>query len=89
MPGRTPVQHTATDWTTKLALVASGAGVTTVAPALSAAPFPGVHVVTVDDVPPEVRRILVARPPGPADAALSMVLDVLHDVAEDLPDSAP
>lgn len=85
LPGRPRVQHTATDWTTKLALVAAGTGVTTVAPALLNGPSPDVHVVKVDDVPSEVRRLLVARLPGHADAAVNAVLDVLHDVTEDLP----
>lgn len=83
LPGRTRAKHIATDWTTKLALVVAGAGVTTVAPALLAAPIPGVHVVQVDDVPPEVRRITVARLPGPVGGAVSLVLSTLHDVVED------
>lgn len=64
LPGSPRVVHTARDWLTKLQLVAAGFGVTTVPSRMSAVLPPGVNLLHVDGVPPEVRRILVARLPG-------------------------
>ncbi|MFJ9817766.1 LysR family transcriptional regulator [Streptomyces sp. NPDC101151] len=64
LPGRPRTVHTTRDWLTKLQLVAGGFGVTTVPSRMSTVLPPGVSLLRVDGVPPEVRRILMARLPG-------------------------
>ncbi|WNM29657.1 LysR family transcriptional regulator [Streptomyces sp. Li-HN-5-11] len=77
LPGRPRVVHTTSDWLTKLQLVAGGFGVTTV-PSRMATVLPhGVSLLRVDGVPPEVRRILVARLPGRPAPAVSDVVRAL------------
>lgn len=63
---RQRVVHTAQDWLTKLALVAAGLGATTVPPLLAPALPPGVAPAAGGRGPRQVRRLLLARPPGPA-----------------------
>ncbi|MFJ4437291.1 LysR substrate-binding domain-containing protein [Streptomyces sp. NPDC088923] len=80
LPGRPRVVHAARDWFTKLALVAGGFGVTTV-PCLLAGILPrGVALVRVDGVPAEVRRVLLARLPGPPAPAVAAVARALAEV---------
>ncbi|MFF4755378.1 LysR family transcriptional regulator [Streptomyces sp. NPDC002514] len=74
LPGRPRIAHTTSDWLTKLRLVAGGFGVTTVPSAMSAVLPHGVRLLRVDGVPPEVRRILVARLPGHPGGGLSAVV---------------
>src|SRR5439155_1601178 len=64
LPGRAHIVHSARDWLTKLHLVAGGFGITTVPERLSPVLPPGVISLRVQGVPPEIRRILVARLPG-------------------------
>ncbi len=64
LPGRPVVRHWARDWTTKLGLVAEGAGITTVpAEFLSFLP-PGVAITRIDGVPEEIRRVTLTHAPG-------------------------
>ncbi|MGW7256509.1 LysR family transcriptional regulator [Streptomyces sp. NPDC054834] len=75
LPGRPRIVHTTGDWLTKLHLVAGGFGVPTVPSRMSTVLPPGVSLLrVVDGVPPEVRRILVARLPGRPSAGLSAVI---------------
>ena len=77
LPGRPRVVHTARDWLTKLHLVAAGFGVTTVPPYLARVMPPGVVLLRVDGSEPEVRRLLLARLPGPANPAVTAVARAL------------
>ncbi|WP_308124815.1 LysR substrate-binding domain-containing protein [Streptomyces sp. NEAU-YJ-81] len=52
LPGRPRIVHTARDWLTKLELVASGFGVTTVPSRMSTVLPSGVRLLHVDGVPP-------------------------------------
>ncbi|WP_063726531.1 LysR family transcriptional regulator [Streptomyces sp. RTd22] len=73
LPGRPRIVHRARDWLTKLQLVSSGFGVTTVPSGLSPVLPPGVSLVHVEGAPPEVRRVLVARLPGRPTPAITAV----------------
>ncbi|WP_030902429.1 LysR family transcriptional regulator [Streptomyces sp. NRRL F-5126] len=73
LPGRPHIAHSARDWLTKLRLVAGGFGVTTVPSGMSSVLPPGVALLHVDGVPPEVRRVLVARLPGHPTPAVTAV----------------
>lgn len=73
LPGRPRVAHRARDWLTKLHLVAGGFGVTTVPLRMAPLLPPGVGLVHVGGVPREIRRILVARLPGPPAPAVTAV----------------
>lgn len=77
LPGRPRVVHTARDWLTKLRLVAAGCGVTTVPRLMGPVLPPGVSLLHVEGAPPEVRRILAARLPGPPPPAVTTVLHAL------------
>ncbi|MFF1341677.1 LysR family transcriptional regulator [Streptomyces sp. NPDC058290] len=74
-PARTAARppQRARDWLTKLQLVAGGFGVTTVPSRLSRVLPPGVILLRVEGVPPEIRRILVARLPASPTRALAAV----------------
>ncbi len=77
LPGRPRVVHSARDWLTKLHLVAAGLGVTTVPPYLARVMPPGVVLLRVDGAPPEIRRLLVARLPGPPSPAVRLVTQAI------------
>ncbi|ADI03386.1 LysR family transcriptional regulator [Streptomyces bingchenggensis BCW-1] len=62
---RPEIVHTARDWLAKLHLVAAGCGLTTVSCALAPAAPPGVRILPVRGGPQELRRLLLARLPGP------------------------
>jgi DNA-binding transcriptional LysR family regulator len=62
---RPRVAHSARDWLTKLQLVAAGCGLTTVPAVIAPAVPPGVQLLRVADGPAEVRRLVLARLPGP------------------------
>ena len=77
LPGRPRVGHQARDWLTKLNLVASGCGVTTVSPLLVPIVPAGVRLVSVEGGAQERRRIVVARvsaEPSPSIVALMRAL---------------
>lgn len=79
LAGRPKVAHTAKDWLTKLQLVAAGCGLTTVPINLSAVIPDGIQLMRVADATPaEQRRVLVARVPGTATPAISVVSDTLR-----------
>lgn len=61
LPGRPTVRHWARDWATKLELVAHGAGVTTVPVGFLPRLPSGVTITTVEGVPAEVRRVVLAH----------------------------
>jgi DNA-binding transcriptional LysR family regulator len=73
LPGRARVVHSARDWLTKLHLVAGGFGLTTIPERLAPVLPPGVTTLRVEGAPPEIRRVLVARLPGPATPAITAV----------------
>jgi DNA-binding transcriptional LysR family regulator len=77
LPGRAHVAHSTSDWLTKLRLVAGGFGVTTVPSRMSEVLPHGVSLLRVEGVPPEVRRILVARLPGHQTEGQSTVVRAL------------
>jgi DNA-binding transcriptional LysR family regulator len=89
LPGRPRIAHTARDWLTKLHLVASGFGVTTVPPHLARVMPRGVVLLRVEDSEPEIRRVLLARlpgRPGPAvTATAKAIAEVIHQAEEPRP----
>ena len=65
---RPDVRYVVRDWWAKLQLVAAGLAITTLAPvALDVLPD-GVRAVAVRGEPQELRRLVLARVPGPLDA---------------------
>ena len=65
---RPDVRYVVRDWWAKLQLVAAGLAITTIAPvALDVLPE-GVRAVAVRGEPQELRRLVLARVPGPLDA---------------------
>jgi DNA-binding transcriptional LysR family regulator len=85
LPGRPRVSHTARDWLTKLHLVAAGCGVTTVSASFAAALPAGVRLVEVRGGPPEQRRLILARLPGPQSHTVARLIRVLRQEAAHLP----
>lgn len=85
LPQRPVIGHQARDWLTKLALVADGRGVTTLPPYLVGVVPAGVRLVRVVDGAPVTRRVLLARLPGVASEAVSVVADCLREATEHLP----
>ncbi|MBX7547828.1 LysR family transcriptional regulator [Streptomyces sp. NPDC004232] len=77
LPGRPRVSHAVRDWLAKLHLVAGGFGVTTVPSRMSEVLPPGVTLLRVEGAPREVRRILLARLPGPPTPAITAVAQAL------------
>lgn len=84
LPGRPRVRHTARDWSTKLHLVAAGAGITTVPSTLLPVLPPGVRLVAVDGVAEELRRVSLVRLPGPVAASTSALERALRQEAAEL-----
>ncbi|POM22791.1 HTH-type transcriptional regulator GltC [Actinomadura rubteroloni] len=80
LPGRARVVHSARDWLTKLQLVAGGFGVTTIPDRLSPVLPPDVICLRVRGAPPEIRRVLVARLPGPATPAIIAVTGAIGSI---------
>ena len=80
---RPDVRYVVRDWLAKLQIVAAGLAITTLAPLLLAALPEGVRVVAVRGEPQEMRRIVVARRPGPGpvDASTTRVVDALITAA--------
>lgn len=73
LPGRPRIVHSTRDWLTKLHLVASGFGITTVPARLAPLLPPGITLLRVDGTPPELRRVLLARLPGRPTAGIRAV----------------
>ncbi|MDT7744691.1 MAG: hypothetical protein QOE59_3769 [Actinomycetota bacterium] len=78
---RPRVAHTVRDWLAKLALVAGGHGITTVPSSLVGTLPAGVVALPVRGGAREDRRVVLARPPGPAGAAVERVADALREAA--------
>jgi DNA-binding transcriptional LysR family regulator len=78
---RPDVRYVVRDWLAKLQLVAAGLAITTLAPvALDALPA-GVRAVAVRGEPQEIRRVVLARPPGPLAGGAAIVADALLSAA--------
>jgi DNA-binding transcriptional LysR family regulator len=74
---RPDVRYVVRDWWAKLQLVAAGLAITTLAPvALDVLPE-GVRAVAVRGEPQELRRLVLARVPGPLDSRAAAVADAL------------
>jgi DNA-binding transcriptional LysR family regulator len=82
LPGRPDVPFIVRDWLTKLRLVASGAGITTIPAVLLPALPADVHHVAVRDEPRERRRlVLVHAPSRPPTADAKVVAAALRAAA--------
>jgi DNA-binding transcriptional LysR family regulator len=82
LPGRPDVPYVVRDWLTKLRLVASGAGITTIPAVLLPALPAGVHHFAVRDGPHEPRRlVLVHAADRPPTADAKVVADALRAAA--------
>ncbi|MFF4598214.1 LysR family transcriptional regulator [Amycolatopsis sp. NPDC001319] len=77
LPGRARIVHSARDWLTKLHLVAGGFGVTTVPEGLAPVAPAGVISLRVEGAPAEIRRVFVARLPGPPTSAMTAVTQAI------------
>jgi DNA-binding transcriptional LysR family regulator len=77
LPGRPDIRYVVRDWLAKLQLVAAGLAITTLAPIVLDALPGGVAVVAVRGEPQELRRVVLARRPGPLGAAVARVADAL------------
>jgi DNA-binding transcriptional LysR family regulator len=81
MRERPDVRYVVRDWLAKLQIVAAGLAITTLAPvALDAIPD-GVKIVAVRGEPQELRRVVLARLPGPIDAPVARVMDAVRTAA--------
>ncbi|MET8765080.1 LysR family transcriptional regulator [Lentzea sp. NPDC004782] len=77
LPGRARVVHHARDWLTKLHLVAGDFGITTVPAAMAPVLPSGVTTLRVEGAPAEIRRILVARLPGPGTPSIAAITEAV------------
>jgi DNA-binding transcriptional LysR family regulator len=82
---RPDVRYVVRDWLAKLRIVAAGLAITTLAPVTLGALPDGVKVLAVRGEPREIRRIVLARRPGPLDAPTARVADALIAAAHGLP----
>ncbi len=78
---RPDVRYVVRDWWAKLALVAAGLGITTLAPVGLGALPDGVRAVAVRGEPQELRRVVLARLPGRLDGRAAAVADALIGAA--------
>ncbi|MBN0048507.1 LysR family transcriptional regulator [Streptomyces actuosus] len=85
LPRQPVVRHRPRDWVSKLHLVATGCGVTTVPPSLIGLLPEGVRLVRVVDGARVTRRVLLARLPGAPAADVLELARCLHEAAERLP----
>lgn len=74
---RPDVRYVVRDWMAKLQIVAAGLAITTLAPVARDVVPAGVSIVSVRGEPQEVRRVVLARQPGPLDGAVARVADAL------------
>jgi DNA-binding transcriptional LysR family regulator len=84
LPGRPAVRHWTRDWAAKLALVAEGAGVTTVPAELLGPVPPGVTVTRIDGVPEEIRRVTLTHTRDLDLDAVAPLVRVLREAAANL-----
>ena len=78
---RPDVRYVVRDWLAKLQIVAAGLAITTLAPITRDVLGDGVAIVAVRGEPRETRRVVLARRPGPVDAAGARVADALSAAA--------
>lgn len=78
---RPDVRYVVRDWWAKLQLVAAGLAITTLAPVALGALPDGVRAVAVRGEPQELRRVVLARVPGPLDDRGAVVADALVSAA--------
>lgn len=82
---RPDIRYVVRDWLAKLQIVAAGLAITTLAPIMLRA-LPGeIKVVAVRGEPQETRRVVLARRPGPLDAATAQVVDAVTAAAREPP----
>jgi DNA-binding transcriptional LysR family regulator len=74
---RPDVRYVVRDWLAKLQIVAAGLAITTLAPVMIELLPEPVKVVAVRGEPQEIRRIVLARRPGPLDGPIAVVADAL------------
>ena len=84
LPGRPRVRHWARDWTTKLALVDAGAGLTTIPTDLMPKLPPGVQVSRIHGVPKEVRLLSLVHLPDEDPGTVSAMLGGFGAAAREL-----
>jgi len=77
---RPEVRYVVRDWLAKLHLVAAGLAITTVRPAALGVLPDGVHAVAVRGEPQEMRRLVLARLPGPCAAPVAALAAALTAV---------
>jgi molybdate transport repressor ModE-like protein len=78
---RPDVRYVVRDWWAKLQLVAAGLAITTLAPVAVGVLPDGVRAVAVRGEPQELRRLVLARMPGPLDGRAAAVADALVSAA--------
>jgi DNA-binding transcriptional LysR family regulator len=74
---RADVRYIVRDWLAKLQIVAAGLAITTLAPVALGVLGHGISVVAVRGEPQEIRRLVLARLPGPLDGPSARVADAL------------
>jgi DNA-binding transcriptional LysR family regulator len=74
---RPDVRYVVRDWLAKLQIVAAGIAITTLAPVTLDVLPDGVKAVAVRGEPQEMRRLVLARLPGPLDGPAARVVDAL------------
>jgi len=74
---RPDVRYVVRDWLAKLSIVAAGLAITTVAPVSLDGLPDGIKVLAVRGEPRELRRIVLARQPGPMEEPAARVADAL------------
>ena len=74
---RPDVRYVVRDWLAKLQIVAAGLAITTLAPITLDVLPGGVRAVAVRGEPQEIRRVVLARRPGPLDGPAARVADAL------------
>ena len=84
LPAGPRVRHWARDWTTKLALVGVGAGLTTIPADLMPELPPGVQVSRIRGVPKEVRLLSLVHRPDEDSRTVSAVLGAFGAAAREL-----
>jgi DNA-binding transcriptional LysR family regulator len=74
---RPEIRYVVRDWLAKLQIVAAGLAITTLAPVMQDVLPAGIAVVAVRGEPQELRRLVVARRPGPLERSAANVSDAL------------
>jgi DNA-binding transcriptional LysR family regulator len=81
---RADVRYVVRDWLGKLSIVAAGLAITTVAPVSLDGLPDGIKTIAVRGEPRELRRIVLARRPGPIEGHTARVADALIATARGL-----